>query len=211
MRVEGHWDTDLGKFIPKNKDEGGAAFIIFCLVAYGIYTVCLSIYLSLATAYTSVFMPDEPHMAYDTFYADGIKHLAEQHAQKIVLDNQIKSWQNIGWVNDKQATRGFQCESDDVSSEILKKVNVNPADIWYKTNQHSIVQSVICVKTTLFTNGKELKIDGSGDNLEIIQYFVVRMSLDSKRNILVEHKFSNEQIVPCYCNYDLEKLSKVVL
>jgi hypothetical protein len=124
-----------------------------------------------------------------------------------MLKNQIASWEHLGIANNEQT--GFQCEIEDVDSDILKKCQVNDFDLWYKTEHYSIIQNIIRIDTRFYQNGKRIK-NKNGQDILLQQYFLVRSKIKYKQNFFVEYQLKPEHILMIYSNYGDSDLNNIL-
>ena len=183
----------IGKYI--------AMPIILIIILYfgGSYLISLKM--------PSLLMPTYHRVMDEGLYRNGICYKYEEFAEQYMINNQIESWKQFGLVNDKKNSRGFQCSAIGIGRLNLKDYDLNSFDIWYKTNEFSIVQSIVCIETEFYNNGNKLKTTDNKD-FSLKQYFLVRSKMIAKRDILsIEYIFEPEHIQLIYQDYDLEKLS----
>jgi hypothetical protein len=133
-----------------------------------------------------------------------------------MLKNQIESWKQFGlsegFSEGKKNRLEFECDVDFfdyVSSDICNKLDLMKFNLWYKTDEYSVIQSIICVDTD-FYKGKQLK-DSEEKDLRLTQYFLVRSKMIAENGALfVTYKFEPEHIEMVYSNYDLNKLAEYI-
>ena len=172
-----------------------------------IWFIISAISSGISSVMTSCLMPTYERTKPATFYSDGIQDRYKEFSKKYMFDNQIESWKQFGLIYDKQAGRGFQCSVSEIDNSQLKDKDINKFDIWYKTQELSIVQTVICINTEFYNNGI-IRKDSKGQDFIFKQYFLIRSKMYARRNsIFVKYTFEPEHIQLIYQNYDLEKLS----
>lgn len=154
----------------------------------------------------SLLMPTYHRVMDEGLYRDGIRYKYEEFAEQYMMNNQIESWKQFGLVNNKENSRGFQCSAIGTGRLNLNDYNLISFDAWHKTNEFSIVQSIICIETEFYNNGKKLRTTNN-EEFSLKQYFLVRSKMNAKRDILsIEYTFEPEYIQLIYQDYDLDKL-----
>ncbi|MBO6244425.1 MAG: hypothetical protein J6O41_07720 [Clostridia bacterium] len=187
-------------------DDGEGIFALCVLVGvcYGLYLVFMFWYSFAAMRSNDLFMPSADM---SSFYQDGLKYRSEEFSSQFMLKNQIASWEQLGIENNEQT--GFQCEIEDIDSDILKKCQVNDFDLWYKTEHYSIIQNIVRIDTRFYQNGKRIK-NRNGQDILVQQYFLVRSKIKYKRNFFVEYQLKPEYILMIYSNYGDSDLNNIL-
>ena len=176
----------LGRFL-----DGPGGCLIGLIILAAIFMFFLFVMLKISYGITSVIMPSETLM--DTrIYRNSIEDRTEIFTDKI-LEQQAQEMFKLN----ELYQRGYRIE---VSirrpySNKLREHNVEDFNIWYKSPELSVVQTVREVTSSVYYGDKRAFYTDSNEQIEFTHIAYIRSQMKVKRNGLwVEYEFTPEKI-----------------
>lgn len=198
MAIRRGWTGDYyeraGKFVPNALGRfldgpGGwlVGLIIIGIFCWIVGTVCLK----LSYGVTSVIMPSE-NLVDNFFYRDSIQDRTE-----IFTDTILEKQAQEMFRSNELYQQGYRIEVRVHSpySNKLSAHNVEAFNIWYKSPELSIVQTVREVTSSVYYGDKRAIYADSNEQIEFTHIAYIRSQMRAKRNgLFVEYEFTPEKI-----------------